>query len=108
RSELVLGVFRSGDGGNAWKEIGGRHFGKEGQISYGNTIAIHPEHPNHVLCGGVDLHLTTDGGKTWTRATRWDSNRGSIHYAHADHHHLLMPLPDLSRLNHPNHLCLDL
>src|SRR5438132_1320167 len=79
RSDLVLGVFRSADGGETWKEIGGRHFGREGQISYGNTIAVHPKHPNHVLCGGVDLHLTTDGGKTWSKATRWDSDRGKIH-----------------------------
>jgi photosystem II stability/assembly factor-like uncharacterized protein len=107
RSDLVLGVFRSGDGGKAWKEIGGRHFGAEGQISYGNTIAVHPEHPNHVLCGGVDLHLTTDGGKTWTRATRWNSNRGSIHYAHADHHHLLMPAAAPGRVYDPNDGGLD-
>ena len=102
RSDLLLGVFRSADGGQAWREIGGRHFRAEGQISYGNTIAVHPKHPNHVLCGGVDLHLTTNGGKTWTRATRWDLKRGSIHYAHADHHHLLMPLADPGRVYDTN------
>jgi photosystem II stability/assembly factor-like uncharacterized protein len=92
RSDRLLGIFRSGNGGKSWRGIGGRHFGKEGQIFYGNTIAVHPKHPNHVLCGGVDLHLTTNGGKTWTKATRWDSKRGKPHYAHADHHHLVMPL----------------
>ncbi len=102
RSDLLLGVFRSADGGQGWREIGGRHFRAEGQISYGNTIAVHPKHPNHVLCGGVDLHLTTNGGKTWTRATRWDLKRGSIHYAHADHHHLLMPLADPGRVYDTN------
>jgi photosystem II stability/assembly factor-like uncharacterized protein len=107
RSDLVLGVFRSADGGETWREIGGRHFKAEGQISYGNTIAVHPTHPNHVLCGGVDLHLTTDGGKTWTRATRWSSKRGSIHYAHADHHHLLMPLTDPGRVYDTNDGGLD-
>src|SRR5438034_11572169 len=99
---LLLGVFRSTDGGQAWTEVGGRHFRTEGQISYGNTIAVHPKHPNHVLCGGVDLHLTTNGGKTWTRATRWDLKRVSIHYAHADHHHLLMPLADPGRVYDTN------
>src|SRR5439155_1040787 len=107
RSDLVLGVFRSANRGERWKEIGGRHFGAEGQISYGNTIAVHPEHPNHVLCGGVDLHLTTDGGETWTRATRWNSNCGSIHYAHADHHHLLMPPTAPGRVYDPNDGGLD-
>jgi len=68
-SDGLLGVFRSADEGATWREIGGRHFQAEGQISYGNTIAVHPKRPNHVLCGGVDLHLTTDGGKTWTNVT---------------------------------------
>ena len=61
-------------------------------MSYGNTIAVHPADPNHVLCGGVDLHLTRDGGNTWVRATRWDAKRGKPNYAHADHHCLLMPV----------------
>ena len=60
-------------------------------MSYGNTIAVHPTNPNHVLCGGVDLHLTHDGGKHWIRTTKWDAERGKTNYAHADHHALLMP-----------------
>jgi photosystem II stability/assembly factor-like uncharacterized protein len=107
RSDLLLGVFRSADGGQAWREIGGRHFRTEGQISYGNTIAVHPKRPNHVLCGGVDLHLTTNGGKTWTKVTRWDSERGRPHYAHADHHHLVMPLAAPGRVYDPNDGGLD-
>src|SRR5437016_4601286 len=102
RSDRLLGVFRSANGGEAWREIGGRHFRAEGQIYYGNTIAVHPKHPNHVLCGGVDLHLTNNGGKTWTKVTRWDSERGKAHYAHADHHHLVMPLAAPGRVYDPN------
>ena len=93
RSDLVLGVFRSDDGGKSWREIGGKHFSGEAQISYGNTIAVHPENPDHVLCGGVDLHLTTNGGKRWKKATRWDAKRGDANYAHSDHHHLLFAAP---------------
>jgi photosystem II stability/assembly factor-like uncharacterized protein len=91
QKEGVLGVFRSDNGGSNWTNIAGTHFANEGQMSYGNTIAVHPTNPNHVLCGGVDLHLTRDGGKHWVRATRWDAERGKSHYAHADHHALLMP-----------------
>ena len=93
RSDLVLGVFRSDDGGESWGEIGGQHFAGEAQISYGNTIAVHPTNPDHVLCGGVDLHLTTNGGKRWKKATRWDAKRGDANYAHSDHHHLLFAAP---------------
>jgi photosystem II stability/assembly factor-like uncharacterized protein len=90
--ESVLGVFRSNNGGDSWTNVAGTHFVKEGQMSYGNTIAIHPTNPDHVLCGGVDLHLSRDGGKNWIRTSRWDAERGKSNYAHADHHCLLMPV----------------
>ena len=90
--DLMLGVFRSDDGGDNWKKVSGSYFKDEEQISYGNTIAIHPEDPDTVICGGVDLHRSRDGGKTWTRATRWDADpETSKHYAHSDHHAVLMP-----------------
>jgi len=90
--EGVLGIFRSDNGGSSWADVAGTHFANEGQMSYGNTIAVHPTNPDHVLCGGVDLHLTRDGGKNWVRATKWDARRGKPNYAHADHHCLLMPI----------------
>ena len=90
-SDLLLGVFRSANGGNTWKKISGNHFANEGQLSYGNTIVVHPTDPNYVICGGVDLHLTKDAGKTWRRITRWDLERDDPKYAHGDHHALLMP-----------------
>jgi photosystem II stability/assembly factor-like uncharacterized protein len=89
--DKLLGVFRSIDGGTKWANISGEHLAGEGQMSYGCAIVVHPTSPNHVLCGGVDLHRTTDGGKTWARASRWDATRGTAAYAHADHHALLMP-----------------
>src|SRR6266851_2730760 len=107
RSDLVLGVFRSDDGGKSWREIGGKHFSGEQQISYGNTIAVHPKNPDHVLCGGVDLHLTTNGGKRWKKVTRWDAKPGDANYAHSDHHHLLMPPGAPGRVYDPNDGGLD-
>lgn len=90
-SDLMLGVFRSANGGDSWRKISRHHFDDEGQISYNNTIVVHPTDPNHVICGGVDLHLTRNGGKTWRRATHWDATRGDKKYAHSDHHCVLMP-----------------
>jgi photosystem II stability/assembly factor-like uncharacterized protein len=90
-TDSVLGVFKSTNRGSTWKPIGGNYFAKEGQMSYGNCIAVHPADPKRVLCGGVDLHLTTDGGATWSQATQWNLNRGDSRYAHADHHALAMP-----------------
>jgi photosystem II stability/assembly factor-like uncharacterized protein len=92
QSDYLLGVFRSSDGGKVWQEIGGYHyFAAEGQISYGNTIVVHPTNPDYVICGGIDLHLTGNAGEKWTQITQWNADRKAANYAHADHHCLLMP-----------------
>jgi photosystem II stability/assembly factor-like uncharacterized protein len=98
----LLGVFKSTNQGSTWKSIGGSQFASESQMTYGNCIVVHPTNPNRVLCGGVDLHLTTDGGNTWTRATQWDADRGKPQYAHADHHALAMPASKPGRVYDAN------
>jgi photosystem II stability/assembly factor-like uncharacterized protein len=90
--DKVLGVFRSDDEGTTWQPVAGKHFDQERQMSYGCAIAVHPRDPDVVVCGGVDLHRTTTGGGEWTKITVWTATRDkSSHYAHADHHALLMP-----------------
>jgi photosystem II stability/assembly factor-like uncharacterized protein len=89
--DLLLGVFRSANGGDSWKSVSGNHFADEAQISYGNSIVIHPTDPDCVICGGVDLHRTRNGGKTWRKITDTYLERTDPKYAHADHHALLMP-----------------
>ena len=103
----VLGVFRSANGGNTWANIAGNHFAQEGQMSYGNTIAVHPTDPNHVICGGVDLHLSTQAGASWQHVSHWDADRGTPSYAHADHHLLLMPAATPGRVYSANDGGLD-
>jgi photosystem II stability/assembly factor-like uncharacterized protein len=107
-ADQLLGVFRSSNGGKKWVDVAGGALAKERQISYNNTLAVHPENPNHVVCGGVNLHLSTDGGKTWAKATRWNSNRGDSNYAHADHHCLLMPAAAAGRIYDANDGGLDI
>jgi photosystem II stability/assembly factor-like uncharacterized protein len=107
-ADRLLGVFRTANRGNKWTEVTGGALPDEGQMSYGNTIVVHPRKPNHVLCGGVDLHLTTNGGKTWQKVTRWNAARGDSDYAHADHHCLLMPQARPGRVYDLNDGGLDL
>jgi photosystem II stability/assembly factor-like uncharacterized protein len=104
----VLGVFRTADGGEGWTSVGGAHFGDERQMSYNNTIAVHPTDPDVVLCGGVDLHRTADGGTTWQQVTHWDADRGATDYAHADHHAVIMPAADPGRVYDLNDGGMDL
>lgn len=104
----VLGVFRSSNGGNSWTLISGNHFAAEGQMSYGNAIAVHPTDPNQVICGGVDLHLTSNGGTSWQVVSHWDAQRDTPSYAHADHHLLLMPAAAPGRVYSANDGGLDM
>ncbi len=94
----VLGVWRSDDGGNTWRQVDRGHFVDERQMTYNNTIAVNPADPDRVICGGVDLHRTTDGGQTWFQVTDWRAQRGSPTYAHADQHALLIPVSDPDRI----------
>jgi len=98
----VLGVFRSTDRGDSWANVAGHHFDQEGQMSYGNAIAVHPTDPMTVICGGVDLHVTKNGGTTWKVASHWDADRGTATYAHADHHALVMPTSAPGRIYSAN------
>ncbi len=107
RADNVLGVFRSSNAAAPGRTSTTTHFRQEGQMSYNCTIAVHPTDPNHVICGGVDLHLTTDGGATWSRTTRWDAERGTSKYAHADHHQLVMPASPPGRVYAANDGGLD-
>lgn len=97
----LLGVFKSTNQGSTWKSIGD-NFAEQGQMTYGNCIVVHPTDPNRVLCGGVDLQLTKDGGSTWVRTTQWDAERGAPEYAHADHHALVMPASKPGRVYDAN------
>jgi photosystem II stability/assembly factor-like uncharacterized protein len=87
----VLGVFRSRDGGERWRKVGGAHFAEEGQSCYSNTIAVHPDDPDTVVCGLYDIHSSRDGGATWARASHWDAEEDSPRYVHSDQHAILLP-----------------
>ncbi len=87
----VLGVFRTQNGGKTWREVGGRHFDRERQMRFNNTICVHPVNPNFVVCGGVNLHRTKDGGGKWdeiTTSERGDAPPLPADFVHADHHAL--------------------
>lgn len=89
----VEGVYRSANGGDTWTSIGGSHFSSERQMNYNNTISVDPTDPAVVVCGGVDLHRTKNGGQTWKRITRWFATRGvDRDYAHADQHGIVHPV----------------
>ncbi|AZV77714.1 hypothetical protein EBB79_07300 [Parasedimentitalea marina] len=88
----VQGIYRSNDSGDSWRPIAGGHLDSERQMGYNNTIVVHPTNPDHVLCAGVEVHRTTNGGASWQKRTRWSAEIGDGDYAHADQHALVMPV----------------
>lgn len=92
RANYILGIFRSADGGNSWREILGGLYPKERQMSYNNVIAVHPSKPDSIVWGGMHLYRTDNAGREWRRIT--NNERGAKDYVHADHHALLWPEDD--------------
>ncbi|MBY0506706.1 MAG: hypothetical protein K2X03_22495 [Bryobacteraceae bacterium] len=88
RREGMLGVFFSRNGGDTWHATGEDYFAQQRSTHYNNCIAVHPQHPDQVICGGQDLHRSTDGGQTWEQITEFNLPPHDPHYAHADHHAL--------------------
>ncbi|MBY0506705.1 MAG: hypothetical protein K2X03_22490 [Bryobacteraceae bacterium] len=88
--EGVLGVFRSDDDGDTWQSNGGTHFANETSANYDNCIAVAPDNPEFVICGGRDLHRTRDGGRTWQQITEFDAPEADPHFAPGGHHALVL------------------
>jgi photosystem II stability/assembly factor-like uncharacterized protein len=80
------GVFRSEDGGQSWVKVNDlcpRPF-------YFSLIRVDPRDPDRVYVGGLNLHVSRDGGKTFSK----DGGRGM----HADHHALWIDPNDSTHL----------
>lgn len=103
----MRGIFRSDNNGESWRDIAGTHFANEEQMTYNNTIAVHPTDPDHVICGGVEVHLSTNGGKRWKKVSKWDAERGKSNYVHSDQHSLVMPVAAPGRVYAANDGGLD-
>ena len=90
KGQQVRGVYRSKDGGDTWEECPDPKgvFRGQRQLGYNNTIAIHPDNPDIIVCGAVGLFLTEDGGETWRSISTTDPGPRNLH---ADQHAILMP-----------------
>src|SRR5947209_3537211 len=76
------GVYRSGDGGKTWKNVG-----LKGAFQVGR-IVVHPKDPDTVYVGVLGrlygpseergLFKTTDGGKTWNKVLYVDDRTGVV------------------------------
>lgn len=67
------------------------------QAWYDNIVAVHPQNPNVVYAGGVDLFKSTDGGQSWTQITNWYPYL-TYPYVHADFHAIVFHPTDYNTI----------
>lgn len=84
-TQAFLGVFRSKNQGKSWKQFHLSALERDGQLSYTNCIAVHPENSAIAIAGSLNLHRTTNGGKTWKRISDWEQQEGEL-FVHEDQH----------------------
>jgi len=94
------GLDANGNGGEIWRTTDlGASWGKRSSIGlnylsagdYANALWVDPTWNEYVVCGGLDLYRSTNGGTSFTRISAWAEyhNGGSATSAHADHHEIL-------------------
>jgi photosystem II stability/assembly factor-like uncharacterized protein len=70
----AMGLYRSDDGGGTWRKVNNEN----PRPMYFSQVRVDPNDPDVVFYGGVDLHMSTDGGKT--------VNTAAASKIHSDHH----------------------
>jgi len=55
------------------------------------AVSVHPDNPDIVFIGGLELYRTMNGGETWTDLSEWDLMYygGGDRYVHADIHQIV-------------------
>ena len=92
---------KSDDAGATWTDIAiprylnrdcsmsTTHFTRQ-QAWFNLTIAVHPEDPDFVIAGGIDLHRSTNAGADWDPISWWvQGDCPDYDYVHPDIHEFL-------------------
>ncbi|HWW88508.1 MAG TPA: hypothetical protein VNZ26_33170, partial [Vicinamibacterales bacterium] len=79
------GLYRSDDAGATWRKVNNEN----PRPMYFSQIRIDPNDPDVIVYGGVDLHMSTDGGRS--------VNTAAASKIHSDHHAIWI---DPSNSNH--------
>lgn len=101
----VVGLYRTTNAGATWTLQSSQNWASS-QAWYDNVIAVHPTNANLVLCAGLDMWRTTNGGGNLTDVTAWylgydfvvpaGGPEGPPDYIHADSHAIVFDPVDPS------------
>ena len=68
-SGRLIGIYRTDDGGDTWKKLTAGEAGCGSQCWYDMALAVHPENPEIVYFGGIQLYRSRNGGISFTEIT---------------------------------------
>ncbi|MDX2306035.1 MAG: T9SS type A sorting domain-containing protein [Microscillaceae bacterium] len=94
-SKDVKWMYKSENGGDSWQSLNiplmidgsGNHFTR-GHAYYDLILNVHPQNPQIIFAGGIDIHKSMDGGQSWEGLSHWQG-RFSKNYMHADQHQII-------------------
>jgi hypothetical protein len=99
-SNVPTAVFRSSDHGDHW-EAGGTipqsYLGGQ-QADYDLVLEVNPDNPDILLCGEIDLCLSTNAGRTFTPIIEWQNYNRGDRAQHADQHAAIFDVADRRRI----------
>jgi hypothetical protein len=97
-SLVGIGLYASTDGGNSWTVRSVEDYPKY-QGWFSHDVAVQPTNQNTVICAGVEVFKSTNGGPNLIKKSVWNSwdfsatpiggPEGPPEYVHADIHHII-------------------
>jgi photosystem II stability/assembly factor-like uncharacterized protein len=90
-------LYKSYNFGQTWTQINSDFQYAYYQGWYSHFVGINPADSSDILVGGIDMHRSKDGGKSFSQVSYWTQfdwfpenggQAGSSEYSHADHHSL--------------------
>jgi len=84
-------LCKSLDGGDNWIVVNNNNYANY-QGWFSHDVAVHPQNPDAIICAGVNIYQSDDGGQTLT----------AIGQDHADHHYISYNNNDVNQLYNGN------
>lgn len=89
------GLYRSDNGGSVWTLVNSMDI-SQWQGWYSHDLAVDPADPEHLVIGGIDVHVSHNGGEFLIQQGIWEAGaygkipaggpEGPPYYVHADIH----------------------
>ena len=101
--QIASPVYRSNDSGANWQTGGSipranGYVASSGQADYDLVIEVNPDNPKIVLCGEIDLDMSTDSGVTFAPILLWQLYNTGDRSQHADQHVAVFDVADRRRV----------